>query len=248
MNKNLKLTLIITLLAILTPISGAWAERIGGSSIGTQTGGASGQGIEGKSKSASAICTTDECEDTKSEIRDIEKIIKKEEQKLGQKGLEQELIQQNIDAKKKEIESLQAKYNTLAEEDRKRKEEQKKNEAENKPENNNENINKGNETPSTPDCTDDATKNNDQMDVPPVNKSYLEHGDLLAWGIPFVPTIPIGGPKKSSQGTGEKNIQEVQSSDAGYQSLRTVEQASEKITDTDKDTFLAGLKAQVNKE
>lgn len=244
MNKNLKLTLIITLLAIFTPISGAWAEKIGGSSIGTQTGGASGQGIEGESNSASTICTTNECKDTKLEIRDIEKLIKKEEQKLGQKGLEQELIQQKIDTKKKEIESLQAKYNALAEEDRKRKEEQKKNEAEN----NNENINKGNETPSTPDCTDDATKNNDQMDVPPVNKSYLEPGDLVAWGIPFVPSIPIGGPKKSSQGTGEKNIQEVQSSDTGYQALRSVEQESEKITDADKDAFLAGLKTQTNKE
>jgi len=103
-------------------------------------------------------------------------------------------------------------------------------------------LNKNNPAEPNFNELDEKNENNDQNDVVPESKSYLKSGDLLAWGIPGIPSIPMGGPKHS-----EKNVQEKKSSDQGYQALRTVEQESEKITEADKDTFLNQLKTQITK-
>lgn len=86
-------------------------------------------------------------------------------------------------------------------------------------------------------------KKNDVVDVN--QKSYLKHGDLVAWGIPGIPSIPVAKPSKPVHQ--EKTVTEKQVSDQTYQALRSVEQGSEKVTQSDVDQFLNQLNAQTAK-
>lgn len=78
----------------------------------------------------------------------------------------------------------------------------------------------------------------DQYDVQPHANAYLQDGALLAWGIPSIPSIPRSQPKK------ERQVQEKQVSDETYNALRSVENQSEQITDSDKSQFLNELNSR----
>jgi hypothetical protein len=81
-----------------------------------------------------------------------------------------------------------------------------------------------------------------EFDVIPDRNISLTSGDLLAWGIPYIPSVP----RVHTEPNQQKNIEERQVSDQTYQSLRSVENFSEKITDSDKDQFLMELNTRTS--
>ncbi|MGD9580012.1 MAG: hypothetical protein AB7V50_01450 [Vampirovibrionia bacterium] len=90
-------------------------------------------------------------------------------------------------------------------------------------------------------------ENEDQVDVELQKQSYLQNGELVAFGIPGIPHIPTpkintsksSNSSKSSNASSQPAQQPV--SDAGYNALRSVETASDKVTDSEKDQFLTEL-------
>jgi hypothetical protein len=91
--------------------------------------------------------------------------------------------------------------------------------------------------------TDGELLNFDQFDVTPQN-NLLNDGELVAWGIPRpgIPSIPK--PKKntsSSSSSSSSTSSQKQVSDETYKALRSVEENSAKVTDSEKDQFLSEL-------
>ena len=85
----------------------------------------------------------------------------------------------------------------------------------------------------------------DQTDIEPEESGYLPNGELLAWGVPYVPSIPRPRKTNSSSNSNNSNnsssTTQAKPSDASYNALRSVEENSAKITDTDKNAFLNEL-------
>lgn len=86
-----------------------------------------------------------------------------------------------------------------------------------------------------------------QYDVEPSQMISLKQGDLLAWGIPYVPSIPLPKPKAQPQAQSAVT-QEVTAtpkvSDKTFQALDTIEVNSSKISEAQKDQFLSGLRSK----
>lgn len=87
----------------------------------------------------------------------------------------------------------------------------------------------------------EGTDKDTETDVEPEKSGYLKSGDLLAWGVPGIgiPSIPRVTHEEKS-----KTVSDRQVSDETYNAVKSVEQESEKITDTDKDAFLMQLNMQ----
>ena len=91
-------------------------------------------------------------------------------------------------------------------------------------------------------------------DVEPAKSVSLADGDLIAWGIPYVPRIPVPRSRKhtsTSSSSSSTSSQQSQINDETYKALRMVEENSEKITDSEKTEFLNKLNARAamdNKE
>lgn len=77
------------------------------------------------------------------------------------------------------------------------------------------------------------------FDVEPLETISLKQGDLLAWGIPSVPRIPV--PKPKAKPETQAGATEVK--DETYRALWNIESNSSKITDSQKDQFLTDLRS-----
>lgn len=81
------------------------------------------------------------------------------------------------------------------------------------------------------------------------HSSYnLQHGDLIAWGVPGVPRIPA--PRKttktnaSSNNTQQAPAAQEECKDPIFNNIKLIESNASKVTDTEKDQFLNELKSQ----
>lgn len=97
------------------------------------------------------------------------------------------------------------------------------------------------EQEKNPDCSEE---NKTQVDVEPTPQAYLKHGDLIAWGIPRIPSIPRAKSNSSSSSSSSSSSQAKQVNDESYKAVRSMEQNSEKVTDSEVDQFLNELSSR----